>query len=238
MEGHDPHLPTLGQREEVMTQAKTPSLTAQQEQLFQQSLPIARRLARFEQRRAAYRIEIEELESVALAAALEAIRRYDAERCQFAPFIAQRIRWALLAFVRRRRKRLDPRGGTPLGIALRFAEGMRAVCAATAVTLTIPEARGAIGTFAPGGDLANLAMCPADNPEQSLDRKRTHDELFRALETLTEPVRTLLRRHYFEGERLDLAARTLGMSKHRAYRLHREAITTLRRHLKRAGLAR
>lgn len=215
-----------------MTQTKTPSLTAKQAELFQQALPIVRRLARLEERRAAYRIEIEELESVAAAAAIEAIRRYEAERCQFAPFIAQRIRWALLAFARRRRKRLDPRGGTPLGIALRFAEGMRAIC----VTLTIPEARGAVGTFAPVGDLANVAMCPADNPEQSLDRKRTHDELFRALETLAEPVRTLLRRHYFDGERLDIAARSLGMSKHRAYRLHREAMNTLRRQLTRAGL--
>jgi RNA polymerase sigma factor FliA len=220
-----------------MTQAKTPGLTAKQEQLFQQALPIARRLARLEERRTSFRIEIEELESVALAAAVDAIRRYEAERCHFAPFIAQRIRWALLAFVRRRRRRLDPRGGLPVGIALRFAElGMRAICAASAVTLSIPDARGAMGTFAPGGDLANLAMCPADNPEQSLDRKRTHDELCRALETLEEPVRSLLRRHYFEGERLDIAARDLGMSKHRAYRLHREAMITLRRHLTRAGL--
>jgi RNA polymerase sigma factor (sigma-70 family) len=185
------------------------------------------------QRRAGCPLELEELESVAQAAALDAVRRYDARRAGFAPYVAQRIRWALLAYARKRRRRLDPRRGFPMGIALRFSDmDVHAVCVVPVLVSNIT----AVGTFAPSGDLGNMAVCPNDDPEQALARKRTHDSLRLAIDDLSEPARTLLGRHYFDGERLDAAAHELGISKHSAYRIHRGAVRTLRRRLRREAL--
>jgi RNA polymerase sigma factor (sigma-70 family) len=207
--------------------------TDEEDSLLRRALPVVRRLACAAQRRSSYRLELDDLESVASGAALDAIRRYDPHRARFLPFVSQRIRWALLAYVRRRWRRLDLRRGAPSGVALRFADlGLRS--GGTAKEAQIDS--GLPGTIAPGGDLSNVAMAAQDDPEEALARHRLSDQLRRALDTLHEPVRTLLRRHYYEGERLDAAARALGMSKHSAYRLHRDAVTTLRRRLTRESL--
>jgi RNA polymerase sigma factor for flagellar operon FliA len=53
-----------------------------------------------------------------------------------------------------------------------------------------------------------------------------------AIEDLPEEEATLVRRHYLGGERFDLVAKELGLSKSWASRLHTRAVKRLTKRLK------
>ena len=78
-------------------------------------------------------------------------------------------------------------------------------------------------------------MCPNDNPEQALARKYLRAAIHDALAQLPASQRTLMKRHYFEGERFSHVANDIGISKSRAHRLHRAAMRSVARQLAKRG---
>ena len=76
-------------------------------------------------------------------------------------------------------------------------------------------------------------MSGGDDPEDAAVRRAEARWLHTALATLSARERALLKGHYFDGERFVHVASDLGISKFAASRLHRRAIRSLRRALRR-----
>ena len=82
----------------------------------------------------------------------------------------------------------------------------------------------------PCGALA-CAVDGAPSPEEAVIRKAEAERLRQAVGQLPRRERTLLLRHYFQGDRFDHVAARLGISKSWASRLHRRALRSLSSHL-------
>jgi RNA polymerase sigma factor for flagellar operon FliA len=65
-------------------------------------------------------------------------------------------------------------------------------------------------------------------PEQTLLRREQKERVVKALDSLPEQERALVRGHYIEGRRFDEIARELGVSKSWASRMHTRALGLLR----------
>jgi RNA polymerase sigma factor for flagellar operon FliA len=63
-------------------------------------------------------------------------------------------------------------------------------------------------------------------------RAELRELVLRALDDLPEDERTLLRRHYLDGERFDHVSASLGLSKSWGSRLHTRAIARLTKRLR------
>jgi RNA polymerase sigma factor for flagellar operon FliA len=195
----------------------------------------------------------EDLVSYGNEGLLDAARRYDPERgIPFRNYAHFRVRGAIIDGVRgashlprRVHQRLQG-----LGAADQFSEGAvedldstragRATAAAaeqalndhlagmaTAIALgLVSEGR--------GSDAATelLGGRPSPNPEDALAERQLVELTRQALQDLPEQEATLVRRHYFEGERFDHVAAELGLSKSWASRLHTRALTRLSKRLK------
>lgn len=70
-----------------------------------------------------------------------------------------------------------------------------------------------------------------DDPEQAVLRAERGRQLERAIQELPREEAILVREHYIEGQRFDLVAERLGLSKSWASRLHRRAIERLTKRL-------
>ena len=64
-------------------------------------------------------------------------------------------------------------------------------------------------------------------PEDEMGAASARDALTRALSTLPERQREIVERHYFEDERFDRIADSMGISKSWASRLHGQAMVAL-----------
>jgi RNA polymerase sigma factor for flagellar operon FliA len=88
-------------------------------------------------------------------------------------------------------------------------------------------AAGLLHATAPGEAGAPTLVDPEPDPEERLQRAELARLLMQHIDTLPDDERTLVRRHYFEGERFDHVAGELGLSKSWASRLHTRAIGRL-----------
>ena len=191
---------------------------------------VAQRLGRF--------AELDELRSIGRTALVEVARSYDPARSAFATYAAFKLKWAMFDEVRRgthgrsaaaklnavmaAERMLDdldtdpPDSGempTAEDWEARFSDMLDDQAAALASGLASPG-------------LIELRD-QATSPEEQTSRAELGALLRGALETLEEPARQLIERHYYGGERFDAIAEDLGISKSWACRIHKKAIVVL-----------
>jgi RNA polymerase sigma factor for flagellar operon FliA len=185
--------------------------------------------------------DAEDLVAYAYEGLLEARRRYDPARgVQFKSFAYYRVRGALLDGVRRmaylpRRAyaRLKAAEAVDLeGEPLSEAHAATASGdAGVAVETSLRALDGVLGRVAAAYCTAAAAdeqeQLPRD-PERKLIAEEQRVLVLRALETLPEQERHLVRGHYIDGRNFDELAKELGLSKSWASRLHSRALGRLR----------
>jgi RNA polymerase sigma factor for flagellar operon FliA len=210
-------------------------------ELLERALPIINRMARRTYHRLGRRIELDELRSICLTTMLRALQHYDPERTRFPAYLTQRLNWGVAGEVRKRSRRFNLNRGMPCGVAERYCDrlprrlGTKAGANRARISSVLERDHALSGTLRPSGDVEDTAMCTAHDPEQALARKRVHAALRDVLTQLPALERTLLKRHYFGGERFSHVARDMGISKSRANRLHRAALDTAAQQLRELG---
>jgi RNA polymerase sigma factor for flagellar operon FliA len=107
-----------------------------------------------------------------------------------------------------------------------LADHLAALATAMAVGLVAPTVRNDEGERTP--------LAQADDPEAALARAELLSLVTTAISDLPHEEAELVRRHYLEGERFDLVASELGLSKSWASRLHTRAMGRLAKRLKNA----
>jgi RNA polymerase sigma factor for flagellar operon FliA len=219
--------------------------------LFDTGLELVERIARRIARELGGRLELDELLSFGREGLLDAARRFDVERgVPFRGYASIRIRGAIIDGVRsnarlprRTHERLNglaasnrvtdgaaedalaPQSpASPREAERRLNEHLAAMATAMAVGMLAPVA------FDEDGERTSLE--PSDSPEEALGRAELMALVQRSIGDLPHEERELVRRHYLEGERFDLVAQELGLSKSWASRLHTRAIQRLTKRLR------
>jgi RNA polymerase sigma factor for flagellar operon FliA len=218
---------------------------------FETHLDLVEILARQIGRTTGEAVELQDLISYGREGLLDAARRFEAERgVPFRAYANFRVRGAIIDGVRamsRVPRRVYERVGA-LAAASRVSEG-------TLEDLQVPEAPGAgaaqaeralaehlaamatamtLGLLSPTvrgdeGEPTPLELAPS--PEDALGRAELLQAVREAVGDLPDDEATLIRRHYFHGERFDQVAEELGLSKSWASRLHTRAIRRLTKRL-------
>ncbi|HEX9295804.1 MAG TPA: sigma-70 family RNA polymerase sigma factor [Polyangiaceae bacterium] len=210
---------------------------------------IARQLARELGRSA----ELEDLRAMGHQGLLEAARRFDETRgVSFRRFANYRVRGAMLDGVRKSAPLPRRAHGRirALEAALLVAESAAEDAAPVSVPRT-PDARaseqkltehladmatamavGLLATPTVGDEGEPSAIDSAMSPEEAVVQAELRQLLIAALDDLPEDERTLVRRHYLEGERFDQVAASLGLSKSWGSRLHTRAVARLTKRLR------
>jgi RNA polymerase sigma factor for flagellar operon FliA len=210
---------------------------------------IARQLARELGRS----VELDDLRSMGQQGLLEAARRFDEGRgVSFRRFANYRVRGSMLDGIRKsaplpRRAHARIRA---LEAALLVSEAaaedaqpgalpMAADPKASDQKLTehladmaTAMAMGLLATPAVGDEGELSALDTSMSPEDAVAQAELRELVVSALDDLPEDERTLVRRHYLEGERFDQVAASLGLSKSWGSRLHTRAIARLTKRLR------
>lgn len=209
--------------------------------LVSEGLGMVDRIARKLSRRLGGRLELEELLSAGREGLFDAARRFQHERgAPFGAYASVRIRGAMLDSARRMAgvpRRTYERALGPLPVIesapepsscarLRTWRGQSAEAAlafqaappSAASSVTLLESRGAAG---------------AQDPESALERAQLLALIRVGLSSLDAHEAELVRRHYFEEERLEEVAKSLGITASWASRLLARAVARLTRHMRR-----
>ncbi len=225
------------------TDSRPPPRSTQSARQVQQHMKLARRIVARLRGRHGLPMDREDLEAYALAGLVEAARRYDPARgAAFATFAYYRITGAVWDGVR------------VMGYAprrprqARFEEGASAYLA-ECVGEQANDTAGAARAFqSRSSSLAVIYVAAQEGCERAVPDPREPGALKRieraqlsvglrpALKRLPPRERRLLEGVYFEGRRLKDVAAELGISLPWASRLHRRAVDTLRRCLRKEGL--
>jgi RNA polymerase sigma factor FliA len=197
--------------------------------------------------------EIDDLRAMGHQGLLEAARRFDEGRgVSFRRFANYRVRGAMLDGIRKsaplpRRAHARIRA---LEAALLVAEGAAEDAAATPAAvasdplgadqkltehlsdMATAMAMGLIAPTAAGEDGEPTVVDAGMSPEEAFAEAELKKMVVEALEQLPDDERALVRRHYLDGERFDLVAASLGLSKSWGSRLHTRAIARLTKRLR------
>lgn len=191
------------------------------------------------------RIDRDDLCGLGRLALVEIVRSYDPVRGGFRSYALQRVRWAILDGIRREthgratlsraralsaaervasvavsaaEAREAAREGVPADEAT-YQDDLKALLAGSAAAMVV-------GLVSVGGDLTGI-VDEATSPEDRTANVEVARALRECVATLPERERTLVERHYFDGEPFDAIARDLGVSKSWASRLHDRAVRAL-----------
>lgn len=147
-----------------------------------------------------------DLASLGLLVLWDAAGQHDPTRTAFAPYLVERLRWAMLSDARRvaRRERL--------------LEG-----AVAHESHRLP----ADGNDGREPEAAALPIERAVDPEHQLEDRERRAELHAALGSLPNATRSILVRHYFGGESLESMASESGRSKATLTRMHQAGVRQL-----------
>src|SRR6185503_13445075 len=118
----------------------------------------------------------------------------------------------------------QPPGSGALHADQTLSEHLAAMATAMAVGLVAGSGRGDDGEL--------VGISPAQDPEVQTAEAELRALMRSAIGELPEQESELVRRHYLEGERFDLVAKELGLSKSWASRLHTRAIGRLTKRLR------
>jgi RNA polymerase sigma factor FliA len=207
--------------------------------LVNQGMSVLQQIARRIARRLGRRIPVEDLVALGHPALLDVARTFDPSRSSFSAYASAKLRWAIFDGIRRetRWRSAAARAGA-LAASTRFAEGraaeddaetpptQEAYAARLGGLLAGHAAAMALGFAASHGDVAAVAD-GADSPEERASHAELSRAVRQAVSALPDRERDLIARHYFDGERFDLIAQDLGISKSWASRLHAQAIERL-----------
>ena len=221
---------------------------AERANLVERHLDLSRRAAAMVYPRVKEHIEFDELVALANAGLAEAATRYDpAKGASFNTFAWYRVHgaiidgirrntnlprrvWAKLVALRAASEYLEHRGERDQGA---LAQGTKPPEGAEALA-QIKEAMAAIRTmyvtslegmqekgFDPSGEAPTVG--------EAIDVQRLGARIRKAIETLPDKERELVKKHYWEGKNLLEAGAELGISKSWASRLHAQAVDRLRK---------
>ncbi len=220
-------------------------------QHFKEHLELVEILARQIARAMGTGFHVEELVSFGREGLLEAARRYDSSRgVPFRAYASFRVRGAIIDGVRswtrlprRTHERLRaleaaagvsegavedtltaPKIGAGAEVERMLTQHLGAMASAMVVGLLVESA------YAEEGEV--VAVAHGANPEEALAEAELLSVVKQAIFELPEQEGELLRRHYLEGERFDLVAKELGLSKSWASRLHTRALGRLTKRLR------
>jgi RNA polymerase sigma factor for flagellar operon FliA len=202
-------------------------------------------------------VELDDLRAMGHQGLLEAARRFDEGRgVSFRRFANYRVRGAMLDGVRKsaplpRRAHervraleaalLVAEGASEDGAGAQGAPRPEAETAERRLTEHLADmatamALGLLSATARGDEGEPTPVDAGSSPEEAVADAELKQLVVEALEDLPEDERTLVRRHYLEGERFDHVAASLGLSKSWGSRLHTRAIARLTKRLR--GLVR
>ncbi len=219
---------------------------------FNATLDLVDVIARQVARAVGAAVELDDLVGFGREGLLDAARRFDAERgVPFRSYANYRVRGAVLDGVRtmsrlsrRTHERINglraatrvsegvledasaapPPGSTAADAERGLSQHLAAMATAMAVGLVAPAA------MAEGGEPTALAT--DESPEDATARAELLAVVRAAIDGLPFQEAELVRRHYLDGERFDLVAKDLGLSKSWASRLHTRAIGRLGKRLR------
>jgi RNA polymerase sigma factor for flagellar operon FliA len=220
---------------------------------FQAELELVEIVARQIARSMGPAVELDDLLSFGREGLLDAARRFESERgVPFRAYANFRVRGAIIDGVRANaqlpRRAYERLNG--LSAALKVSEGAADDAFTSPVTGTRAQADQALGEhlaamaaaitmglIAPTGvgeEGEHVQVSTADSPEEAVSRAELLAVVQNAITDLPEEEAVLVRRHYLEGERFDHVAKSLGLSKSWASRLHTRAMQRLSKRLRSA----
>lgn len=170
-----------------------------------EQIALVEQVARTMARRLRHMPDASELTSLGLLVLSDAVNQHDPSRTAFAPYLVERLRWAMLSDARRqaRRERLLKRAMA--GHSERATEES--------------------GDSEPEGTA--LPIEPIPDPERTLEARERRAALHSALGALPVDTRAVLVRHYFGGESLEAMASECGRSKATLTRIHQAGVRQL-----------
>jgi RNA polymerase sigma factor for flagellar operon FliA len=210
-----------------------------EERLLREGLHIVEFVASRLKRRLGNGVPLDDLKAAGREALVELVRSFDPSRAQFKTYAARRIQWAILDTYRREThgRALASRANAIVssdrfvgGFATELSDGEmpteEAYQARFRALLSGQTAALAIGLVAPVADMSAV-MDDRAPPDEQFEERELAASLRSAVAALPERERALIDRHYFGGERFDVIAADLGISKSRASRIQAQAIVEL-----------
>ncbi len=199
------------------------------------------RMAKLLARRARDVIDEDELTSCGSEAAARCLPHFDAAVVPFRPYLDQRLRWAMLHEVRRRRRRrMDPKRGAPAIVAERYRDKVPNRVWHGTIDRDMPSisymenrpAPNRVGRWYPVANLAQAAIARDDSAEERVARNATAKLVRAGVANLKPRLRMVVARHYFEGHSFADIARDLGVTRSAVCRWHKLALETLSKRLR------
>lgn len=220
---------------------------------FHAELDLVDRIARQIKRSTGGQVEFDELVSLGREGLLMAAERYDASRdVPFRAYASFRVRGAMIDGLRQmshlprrtfRRLQMMEAGSAFSENAAPDALGAQPPPGETRAdaerllddhlaAMATAMAAGLVAKAGIGDEGERVAVASDESPEEQVERAQLRQLLLEHVEELPDEERTLVRRHYFEGERFDHVAADLGLSKSWASRLHTRAVGRLTKRLR------
>jgi RNA polymerase sigma factor FliA len=230
--------------------------TPESRQLFNEHLELVEVAARKILRSLGGYRDLDSLRSFGQEGLLVAARRFDPARgIPFRAFAAYRVRGAIIDGIRKdsslprrthqKLKLMDDSNAfgessleelsapTPAGQTRAQAQhALDDYLARVATAMAV----GLVATTARADDGAVTAVSPSAPPDEQLAQAELDVIVRRLVDDLPTEEAELVRRHYFEGERFDHVAQSLGLSKSWASRLHTRAVSRLTQRIREMGL--
>ncbi len=216
---------------------------------FHETLELVQIVARQVARSFGQSVEVTDLESYGREGLLNAARRFDAERgVPFRAYANYRVRGAIIDGVRadaRLSRRMHEKTralqaaattseGTLEDLQAPSPAGSTAADADVALSSQLASMATAMAVaMATSSDASQETLASADeSPEEATSKAELLELVREAVAELPDQESELVRRHYFDGERLDHVATSLGLSKSWVSRLHTRAVDRLTRRLR------
>lgn len=192
-------------------------------------------------------VRLEDLLGAGQEGLLDAARRYDpAKGAAFSTYAYYRVRGAMLDFVREVASR-DPVARARAQAAAAVDDMLQTVAGDTDLATARPDAAAsmlastlfdAASAFALGEIAAETRPVTSEDPETAAARRETGAMLLRAIESLPDRERDILRGVYVDGLTIEQSGEAMGLTKSWSSRLHaralgmmREALAALEPHL-------
>jgi RNA polymerase sigma factor for flagellar operon FliA len=232
-----------------MSSAQTPDAPEVLER-FNQHLRLATVVAKSVMNSCGSELELGDLTTFAREGLLDASRRFDASRgIPFAAYARLRVRGAVIDGIRASSKlgRHLHHKLQAMEAGLRYSEGLAEdvlggapANAGADAERSLHDHLAAMATAMALGVVArttlqedeHVAVDQAQSPEDLAASRQIASQLRDAIAELPEKESEILRRHYLEGEQLDVVSQNMGLSKSWGSRLHTSALNRLSKRLR------
>ncbi len=210
-------------------------MKADVESLVRDGLSVAESMAKRMEKKLGGVVASDELLSLVRPVLFEAARSHDPTKAPFVPYLAMKLKWAMIDEVRKLRGRgkaqrraaacaamervADDEGEQERQNTLKSEEeyqaDLRAFLAKRAAAMAV------------GATSVTVEEPAHESPEDGMMREQLQSDVRRAVAGLPEKQRALVERHYFGDEKFEAIAEELGISKSWASRQHTQAMESL-----------